>query len=605
MRNRNSRSLVSNTIISRILPPLGWMTARHPGSFLYSTCCSVAHVASSKFGVVLVGIALLFGFEPAPAGQVHYDDKFVNTFGQAGWSWATIVNENWTGNVYDGSSAIRAQFLGSWSGFSSSVYPFLSTKGADSVCMNIGAENLAIDAADIVIKLKDSSGTDIGNGISLFSYVPYDSVAGGAIIQPGAWRRTCVPLSFLGGVDRDIQSTMVLNGSPLGPQAVFLDNISWSFTGNASPGSLFAEGPAVGVINESWSYWHDAGWSRPPLTSSTNVHHGEQSFWAFFNGQWEALRLRGTGGIAIKPEETLTLWVKKNTDANRLQDLRVRLRGVTNGPIGPEVGLGDYLSFIVAGEWLPVSIPLTDLLNQSLTSIGAVEIMSTAAGIGDVYFDDMSITDAVFRMPLRQNKDWQVTSTVGDLGCTREGGLWGEGTATHENNNFYSIDFNDISRQFGHESNVPVFAAGDGIAEVPPFAAYAGGGYSGDRNGWSLVIHHPSGYQTRYLHLAQPPMVSNGQTVTVDKQIGYVGESGLYLPNGPGSRTHLHFGVRWDPDGQGGAIGDGGLSAASNLDRVRLEGIPLRAYETACTANSSPYATGISESFYPGSSIIQ
>ncbi len=114
-------------------------------------------------------------------------------------------------------------------------------------------------------------------------------------------------------------------------------------------------------------------------------------------------------------------------------------------------------------------------------------------------------------------------------------------------------------------------------------------------NGYYVVIDHDgdgvvsTGFQTRYLHLANPPARKNGTLLTVGDtvqqgdQIGIMGTTGT-LPNGQPSSTgvHLHFGVRYQNNGS---------STVPELTKVLMEGLLLKSYQTECAVNSSGVPT--------------
>jgi murein DD-endopeptidase MepM/ murein hydrolase activator NlpD len=72
-------------------------------------------------------------------------------------------------------------------------------------------------------------------------------------------------------------------------------------------------------------------------------------------------------------------------------------------------------------------------------------------------------------------------------------------------------------------------------AAYPGTVAFAGWTSGG---GHMVTLNHASGYQTRYLHMAQPPAVAVGQQVGQGHLLGHVGSTGN--STGP----HLHFEIR-------------------------------------------------------------
>ena len=77
-----------------------------------------------------------------------------------------------------------------------------------------------------------------------------------------------------------------------------------------------------------------------------------------------------------------------------------------------------------------------------------------------------------------------------------------------------------------------VAAAASGTAKPCPPSPSAGN---------YIVINHGNGHRTRYLHLRDTPLPSDGQSVARGQVIGYEGSTGYTVPSG---FNHLHFETR-------------------------------------------------------------
>jgi murein DD-endopeptidase MepM/ murein hydrolase activator NlpD len=86
----------------------------------------------------------------------------------------------------------------------------------------------------------------------------------------------------------------------------------------------------------------------------------------------------------------------------------------------------------------------------------------------------------------------------------------------------------------------------------PVYAAESGtvtfSGWSKGLGGVMVYIKHAGGWETRYMHLQDPPLAKKGKTVAAGEQIGKVGMTGITQ-----SAAHLHFevlkdGTRIDPE---------------------------------------------------------
>ncbi|MEK7649987.1 MAG: M23 family metallopeptidase [Patescibacteria group bacterium] len=292
------------------------------------------------------------------------------------------------------------------------------------------------------------------------------------------------------------------------------------------------------------------------------------------------MKLRSTTGINTGDKEFLTFWVRSSNGGN-LQYLQARLYGLYNTPINGPLSLGDYLLSSPSNAWIPIVIPLEDFFDGGQwVPVESVSIISSISNLGMVYFDDIAIAKKVFRMPVPSGKRWQLTMSPGNrqTECEYDAGADQSHTdpPTSTLYNYHSFDINDYTLENTNEYNVPVSAVGDGTVVEGCWSQFCP---AFSNNGYYVAINHGDGYQSRYLHFAGPPSVSLNQSVVVGQQIGVLGGTG-YVIGGP----HLHIGFRYN--------GSGGQSV-SQLDLIRVEGLPIKSFTTECAPSryysSSPY----------------
>lgn len=87
-------------------------------------------------------------------------------------------------------------------------------------------------------------------------------------------------------------------------------------------------------------------------------------------------------------------------------------------------------------------------------------------------------------------------------------------------------------KDFPLPKGTPITPLSGGIATVPP---------PDKINGNYVVVHHPTGYSTSYLHLDKV-LVNNGQPVNASDIVGLSGNTGRV--RGAGGGYHVHLGVR-------------------------------------------------------------
>lgn len=165
------------------------------------------------------------------------------------------------------------------------------------------------------------------------------------------------------------------------------------------------------------------------------------------------------------------------------------------------------------------------------------------------------------KLPLPGGWGWLVTTEAGGADC-------GSDTVDvyHTGAGFYSLDFAPFC--VAPEASQVATKA---VAKVPILAAAAGvvsaAGYS-DSNGNYVVLKHPAGFTTCYLHLESAPEVRVDEEIVCGDELGIMGNTGASFG------THLHFGVKWQ--------GDGSQGAAPLANQVLLEGRPLADFKIRC-----------------------
>ncbi len=244
-------------------------------------------------------------------------------------------------------------------------------------------------------------------------------------------------------------------------------------------------------------------------------------------------------------------------------------------------------------NWMNATWPKDGVMFNPLYANNNFDFLRSSRYVSDGYrpilqFDFTPTLD--LKMPLPGGYTWLLTTEVGGYDCLAKDPQYWPDTA-HQGSNYFSIDI--TSTGSGYPTSVPILAAAGGKVvfagkvDLPdPRAA----------NGYYVIIDHDgdgdsnTGFQTRYLHLANPPARKNGTLLAVNNivqqgdQIGIMGTTGV-LPNGQPSSTgvHLHFGVRYQ---------DNGASTVPSLTKVIMEGLLLKSYQTECAVDSTGKPTG-------------
>ncbi|GAA0233673.1 M23 family metallopeptidase [Cryptosporangium japonicum] len=110
---------------------------------------------------------------------------------------------------------------------------------------------------------------------------------------------------------------------------------------------------------------------------------------------------------------------------------------------------------------------------------------------------------------------------------------------TYPGHDDYDVDFFPLD---GEQWGRPVLASADGTVNVAGINGTLGGrtpsdpsGPRGTGGGYWVTIDHGGRWQTQYLHLLEPPLVSEGDRVTRGQQIGRLGSTGN------SGAPHLHY----------------------------------------------------------------
>ncbi|MGB2568569.1 FG-GAP-like repeat-containing protein [Micromonospora citrea] len=148
---------------------------------------------------------------------------------------------------------------------------------------------------------------------------------------------------------------------------------------------------------------------------------------------------------------------------------------------------------------------------MALVALAAVTVATPAAAAG---------TRPLFQVPFPCGETWKM--------------------ATYDGHGSYKIDFTHSS---GNSLGRSILASASGTVS---FSGW------GDSGGWWVMIDHPGGWQTQYLHMQYAPAVTKGQSVAIGQRIGYVGSTGYstgphlhYVQYADGVRTEAYFnGVR-------------------------------------------------------------
>jgi hypothetical protein len=105
--------------------------------------------------------------------------------------------------------------------------------------------------------------------------------------------------------------------------------------------------------------------------------------------------------------------------------------------------------------------------------------------------------------------------------------------STYPNHDDYDID---MFATTGETDGRPILASYGGTVVLAALGDPDGDGDDDDSGGNRVRIDHGNGWQTRYLHMKDAPMVHVGQKVVRGQQIGRVGKTG-----DAGGDSHLHY----------------------------------------------------------------
>ncbi|HVS79818.1 MAG TPA: peptidoglycan DD-metalloendopeptidase family protein [Candidatus Paceibacterota bacterium] len=182
-----------------------------------------------------------------------------------------------------------------------------------------------------------------------------------------------------------------------------------------------------------------------------------------------------------------------------------------------------------------------------------------------------------FKMPLPAGYSWLVTTEIGGYDCLDANPTYWPDSA-HAGNNYYTIDISASNQKDGggsYSGSIPVLAAAHGTV-------VAVGGCSTCDTGYFITLDHGYGYQTRYLHFAQPAARHNGTPFAVGDVVNQGDQLGIMGSTGASSGTHVHVNFWY--------YGYGRITD-TNLSYVVMDGLLLKSYQTECAVNSSGVPT--------------
>lgn len=169
---------------------------------------------------------------------------------------------------------------------------------------------------------------------------------------------------------------------------------------------------------------------------------------------------------------------------------------------------------------LRLSTPLARKLVGGLLTIVFAVVLTP---VGEVMRGSGSAQAAgprpLFQLPVSCGETWELSTYVG--------------------HDYFDIDMRPIS---GTKWGRPILASYGGTVAASGIDGTLGdrtpenpNGPMGTDGGYYVRIDHGNGWQTRYLHMLEPPMVGVGQRVEIGQQLGKVGSTGR--SSGP----HLHY----------------------------------------------------------------
>lgn len=197
------------------------------------------------------------------------------------------------------------------------------------------------------------------------------------------------------------------------------------------------------------------------------------------------------------------------------------------------------------------------------------------------------VTVPSFKMPLRGNIRWLVTTEAGGYDCV---GNPVDIYHTDSTGNYFSVDFSwqnkdaNGNQVYGDPNanpaiNIPIIAAAGGKVVA---AAHT------TDNGYYAVINHSggttesTGFTTRYLHMKSLNVAQNSDVIQ-GQLLGYMGSEGL-----GSTGVHLHFGVRYNGSGLSSSYGQYAVVDGWLMKSFQTEcsgGVPIRYYTSSNNSN--------------------
>jgi len=163
-----------------------------------------------------------------------------------------------------------------------------------------------------------------------------------------------------------------------------------------------------------------------------------------------------------------------------------------------------------------------------------------------------------FKLPLPGGKQWVLSVEAGGKRQCQQT----PDDPYHAGTSYYALDFVDFNVEDGDltGTDVPILAAAMG-------AVNSSLTHWSSSFGWTVVLDHANGYQTRYAHLKNEPTVSG--FVTQGQQIGIMGDTpGLPYSDG----VHLHFQIYHNGDSSASNPAVAGVSLDGyNIDHYKVK----------------------------------
>ncbi|MDO8094802.1 MAG: peptidoglycan DD-metalloendopeptidase family protein, partial [Candidatus Brocadiales bacterium] len=294
------------------------------------------------------------------------------------------------------------------------------------------------------------------------------------------------------------------------------------------------------------------------LWDTTQSNNGSHTIKAI---AYDTANQTATSQIIVTVSNTITsidvTYFKINNDASSTTSRKVTLNNTAIGD--PTQYMASESSTFSGASWQAYStapsFTLSSVNGNKTVYFKVKNSTSESAVVSDGIMLNVPPLQPDLKLPLPGNKSWLLTVEAGGKD------FWGGIDVYHTGNGYYSLDFDDITKEVGSLVDVSILAAGDGqVIE----ADWSSGGF-----GYTVLIDHDepydgNGYTTRYGHLKETPPVSNGQKVKQGDIIGIMGSTG----NSTG--THIHFQVYYNKSS---------ASTVKELQGIIIDGTKIEDYK--------------------------